>query len=236
MPDLRQHPQVHAEHDALGGLILLHQGTGQWHVLNPTASAMWSSLIDAGDIEAAVATVAAAYPDVPLDDLRRDMEQLAADLITRNLLIPTGTTAPAEQGLAMALPLPTSRRIRRSDRLAALLAFPVALCLLRLPFQTSSRLTHRYTSSLPPATREQAAAAVDAAHAAARSYPGRAACLELSLTAVLAAAARGRRLDWCFGFATDPRRFHAWVETDGRPVTHPADEPLGTAYRRILAI
>ncbi|MFC9222993.1 lasso peptide biosynthesis B2 protein [Streptomyces hygroscopicus] len=74
------------------------------------------------------------------------------------------------------------------ERLAAAAGLALALVLLRLPF--------RHT---------------------ARWWPGRAACMETSLGAVLAAALLGRRLDWCLGarFAPPPVEYHAWAELPG---------------------
>ena len=125
-----------------------------------------------------------------------------------------------------------------TDRLAALTVFPIALAALRLGFGRATRLVALLRRGLParPASLREAQAAVHAAALVARWYPGRAACLERSLTAVLSAALRRRRLDWCLGAATDPRRFHAWVEAAGQPVTAPDDDSVEPAYRRVLSI
>lgn len=48
-------------------------------------------------------------------------------------------------------------------------------------------------------------------------FPGRTACLELSLAFVLFALMRRRSSTWCVGVATDPIRAHAWVEVDRKP-------------------
>lgn len=252
MPDLRPHPSVHAEHDDLGGLVLLHRATGQWHSLNPTAALWWAALADTGNTQVALDTVIAEHPDTPPDELQQDLAHLIAELTARELLTHSrpsrGTMTsnnterqppheqPPEAGLPMALPTAGISQVPPGYRVTASLAFLLALALLRLPYRITSRVIAGPTRRLPAATHEQGTAAVHAAHAVARGWPGRAACLELSLTAVLTAALRGRRLHWCFGFATDPRRFHAWVETADGPVTHPADEPVTAAYRRILAL
>ena len=85
-----------------------------------------------------------------------------------------------------------------------------------------------------PATSVEGAAIVAALDWAARRYPGRAACLEQSLAAVLLAAARGWRLDWCLGAVADPYRFHAWVEAEARPVPALDDPRSPTGYRRVF--
>ncbi|MCP2264636.1 lasso peptide biosynthesis B2 protein [Promicromonospora thailandica] len=53
---------------------------------------------------------------------------------------------------------------------------------------------------------------------AAAHYPGRATCLDLSLTAFLIAACRGRHVSWCIGCRFNPSESHAWIEVDGEPV------------------
>jgi hypothetical protein len=67
---------------------------------------------------------------------------------------------------------------------------------------------------------------------AAALFPGRAACLEVSLASVLWAAARRRRLEWCWGVHPYPYTFHAWVETLGRRVQDGSPEP----YDRLIPV
>ncbi|MGA5497679.1 lasso peptide biosynthesis B2 protein [Streptomyces cinereoruber] len=101
------------------------------------------------------------------------------------------------------------------ERAAATVALALALVLLRLPFRhtaRAARLARRVgRRPLGPASAE---ALVGAVRHAARWWPGRAACMETSLGAVLAAALLGRRLDWCLGarFAPPPVEYHAWAE------------------------
>lgn len=120
-----------------------------------------------------------------------------------------------------AEPPPATPRLL--DRVAGLAAFAVAVILLRLaPLRfvftlvwTVKQLVRR------PATREQAERAVAAGRWAARWFPGRAACLELSLTAVVATGFCGRVVDWCIGCRFGPCQSHAWIETNGSPIYEP---------------
>nr|WP_237109787.1 lasso peptide biosynthesis B2 protein [Nonomuraea sp. MG754425] len=80
------------------------------------------------------------------------------------------------------------------------------------------RLAHARRWCRAGASRRRGLAVVAAVDRAARLCPWRAACLEQSLAAVFVAALARRRLTWCLGVRTDPYRFHAWVEADGRPV------------------
>jgi hypothetical protein len=82
--------------------------------------------------------------------------------------------------------------------------------------------THLNFRARGVATSDDALAAVRAARRAAGCWPGRAACLEISLTATWLAALRGRAVAWCHGVQVHPYTFHAWVEADGAPVDEPA--------------
>ncbi|GAA3735229.1 branched-subunit amino acid ABC-type transport system permease component [Spinactinospora alkalitolerans] len=119
----------------------------------------------------------------------------------------------------MALPPPSAYRLRHRERLAGLLGFTSAVLLLRLPIKHSVVIVGKLKRHTPKsATMDEAAAAVAAGRAAARWFPGRAACLENSLAAVLTALLLRRSLDWCIGARLMPYAAHAWVEAGGRPV------------------
>jgi hypothetical protein len=101
------------------------------------------------------------------------------------------------------------------ERLAAAAGLALALVLLRLPFRhavRAVRLARRLGRRDLDAARAEAL--VGAVRHTARWWPGRAACMETSLGAVLAAALLGRRLDWHLGarFAPPPVEYHAWAE------------------------
>jgi len=104
------------------------------------------------------------------------------------------------------------------ERLAAAAGLALALVLLRLPFRhtvRAARLARRLGRRELDAARAEAL--VGAVRHTARWWPGRAACMETSLGAVLAAALLGRRLDWHLGarFAPPPVEYHAWAELPG---------------------
>lgn len=112
-----------------------------------------------------------------------------------------------------------------------------ALLLIRLPLRSVSR-TVSWTARTwcwREATPEQASASLAAVRRAAWWYPGRAACLELSLAALGVLALTGRRGVWCIGTADDPYRFHAWVEAQGVAIASP-DEYGITEFRRVLSV
>ncbi|MEV6403960.1 lasso peptide biosynthesis B2 protein [Streptomyces bobili] len=104
------------------------------------------------------------------------------------------------------------------ERLAAAAGLALALVLLRLPFRhtaRAARLARRLGRRELDAARAEAL--VGAVRHTARWWPGRAACMETSLGAVLSAALLGRHLDWCLGarFAPPPVEYHAWAELPG---------------------
>ncbi|MFF9554566.1 lasso peptide biosynthesis B2 protein [Streptomyces albus] len=108
------------------------------------------------------------------------------------------------------------------ERLAAATGLTLALLLLRLPFRWTVRGTRTARrAGRRPMDAAQAEAIVAAVRHTARWWPGRAACMETSLGAVLASAVLGRRLDWCLGvrFAPPPVEYHAWAQLpDSGPV------------------
>ncbi|MEV7471946.1 lasso peptide biosynthesis B2 protein [Streptomyces kronopolitis] len=108
------------------------------------------------------------------------------------------------------------------ERCAAAAGLALALVLLRLPFRHTLRAVRwaRRAGRRPP-TAAQAQALVEAVRHTGRLWPVRAACMETSLGAVLAAALLGRRLHWCLGvrFSPPPTEYHAWAElSEGGPV------------------
>lgn len=105
-----------------------------------------------------------------------------------------------------------------AERTAAAAGLALALVLLHLPFRhTTHTVRWARRAGRRAMEPERAEAVVDAVRHASRLWPGRAACMETSLGAVLAAALLGRRLDWCLGvrFSPPPVEYHAWAELPG---------------------
>jgi hypothetical protein len=228
---------VHATPDDRGNLTLLNQATGRWHVLNRTGAEFYQALRAHQDIQTAIDSLVRRHPEVPAGRIQHDVELLVSALVARGLLVPDELFRRQAAGILMTLP-PSGQPITWLQGFTALVAFPVALLLLRMPFRVTTaavtRLKHRLCRR--KATIAEAQGVLAAARRAGRFHPGRVACLEESLTAVLAAAIIGYRVDWCFGFAVDPRSFHAWIAVDGSPVTDNADDPVHSTYRQVLLI
>ncbi|HUZ53476.1 MAG TPA: lasso peptide biosynthesis B2 protein [Streptosporangiaceae bacterium] len=245
MPALKKPENVfYYSHDH-GGVIMLDTASGSWIALNATASDLWRSWASGSGFDDGVAAVAARHPDVPHRSILADAESLISELTARGLM----DAAPAEaasdavpgSGVAMAEPerVLNHGRLRRPLRSGvAFSCLVLASLLVRCSFRAAVRLVSasrrrwcRASSDLGAARRTVAAVGT-----AARYYPGKAACLELSLAAVLLAAVRRRRLDWCLGSATDPYQFHAWVELEGQAVPAPGRPAEDTRYIRVLAV
>ncbi|QYC45023.1 hypothetical protein Nocox_37345 [Nonomuraea coxensis DSM 45129] len=133
----------------------------------------------------------------------------------------------------MALP-PLEHRLTLAHRLSAVIAHLLAAALIRLPFRLLSRvlgMVGRWCRHA--ATPTQARIAAEAARWAGHWMPGRAACLENAVAAMLTAAVRGRRVHVCIGARTQPYAAHAWIETtsgaSGEPY-HP-DRPYHLLLR-----
>lgn len=228
---------VHAVSDQGGNLVVLDQRTGHWHTLNRTGASIFEELCRSADLDLVVKQLGQRHQGVPAERIRADAENMTAELVRRGLLEPPKERAGRTAGVLMVTPddhKPTAHR----HRLAALVGFLLALVLLRLPFRISTTvvtaLKRRMTRR--DATRAEALQYLAATRRTTRHHPGRVACLETSLTAVLTAVLLGRRLDWCFGFAVDPQTFHAWIEVANVPVVEPLDDPVLPTYRRVLRV
>jgi Transglutaminase-like superfamily/Coenzyme PQQ synthesis protein D (PqqD) len=229
---IHHHTQDH------GGVVVLDTTAGRWLALNQTAGEFWRSWGGGAGFEEGVAQVAAMYPDVPHASVRADAEQLLSELFSLGLIEAIPQVATAATAAEMAEPQETAGPGPGWLRTGAAAIFLVAaailvMCSFRLSFVVVRRSHRKWCSQA--ASLRQASVTVAAVSRAARHYPGRAACLEQSLAAVLLAAATRRRLDWCLGWATDPYRFHAWVEVAGQPILSVGEQGSQRfGYERIM--
>jgi Transglutaminase-like superfamily/Coenzyme PQQ synthesis protein D (PqqD) len=230
--------EVHCRTYPHGGMVVLNRATGRWHALNASASILWRAWQARESFEQGVAAVADRHPEVPPDRIRTDAERLLNQLVSRGLLqvcLPERGAAAAMAQAPLAYTGPSPAPWERSLAFGCLL---FAVACTRLPFRAIYRLVrflHRRRRA-EPAAAHRARSIVAAVHLTARWYPGRAACYEQSLAAVLLAALFGLRLDWCLGAAADPYRFHAWVETAGAPVPEPGEPAEQAPFVRVLTV
>jgi Transglutaminase-like superfamily/Coenzyme PQQ synthesis protein D (PqqD) len=248
--------RVRHKSDQSGRVVILDIAAGEWVVLNQTAGELWRSWQAGAGIDQAISRVVERYPAVPAAAIRADAERLLGELLARRYVaragnatrlanpVPVraeqgqGTDGDRSVGAAMAAPPAGSPPAPLPwGRVAlALIFLLIADVLLRCSFRRSValvRLSRRtWCRSALPVRR--ANGTVEAVRRAARWYPGRAACLERSLAAVLLAIAVRRRLDWCLGAVPDPYRFHAWVAVAGDAVTAAEDDPALSRWDLIL--
>lgn len=221
-----------------GQLVVINVRSGHWHALNPVAAAVFEVLVRTGDAEPAIAQLAERFPETSEERVRRDVERLVGMLLERHLLATTVPPARHPGSVLMALPASGRGGLSMADRVLASVCFAVALVLLKLPLRISIFLVSRVKGrcARKPASVEQGHDAISAAREVTRLFPGRVACMELSLTAVLIMAARGRALEWTFGFSSDPLAFHSWVCANGTAVVHHADEPLEPGFSSVFVV
>jgi len=239
MSGLRIPEYVHGA-AAQGGSVVLNLRSGRWYSLNATAEQLWHELRRTGDLDEAVRTVAAGYPPHWTERIRADAKRLVTELADRRLIVLDSRLEPprAERSRGPSTPAIAQELVTGgTPRGRARVALVLSLVLLRLPFRWTvwfvTVAKRRWCRA--EATVTETAEILVAVAAVASGYPGRLACLENSLSAVLTAILGRRRMDWTIGVADDPIRFHAWVETAGVPVL-PAPEPDFHEYRRVLTL
>ncbi|WP_061291731.1 lasso peptide biosynthesis B2 protein [Herbidospora cretacea] len=209
------------------GLVLVDVRSGECHVLNPPGLMTWSVLSTGGSRDDAVTALASRYPAVPGDRLRADVDTLLNDLRQAGL-VPGGVGPASSHGPGpVAVPMAAEAPCRPGVKAAGFLV--VAALLLLLPFKVAHRVASVAGRGRRPLDPMRARRMVAEVSRAAGWFPGRAACLQISLATVLWAGFLGRRADWCFGVLPDPYTFHAWIEADGERVTT-GDEP---SYHRL---
>lgn len=69
-----------------GELILLDLDDGDFFVARGTSPRIWELIADGSAIDDVIEQVCARYPDVPSDDVRRDVGAFVEDLVSRGFL------------------------------------------------------------------------------------------------------------------------------------------------------
>ncbi|MCU4750258.1 lasso peptide biosynthesis B2 protein [Streptomyces sp. G-5] len=196
------------------------RGRGCWHFLDPVGAQLWLRVTSGTALNEAIDALTAHWGASGADSarVRTDLTALAEQLDGAGLLRPARRLAEATAPLGVRFA--TQAPIGFFQQLAGGTGLLAALVLLRC-FPIRVAITAARTAArLPgqPATIGQAEAVFAAVRRAARWWPGRAACLEESLAAHLAAALTGRRVTWVIGARFFPSGAHAWIETEGYAV------------------
>lgn len=246
---LRIPGHIHTTAAPNGGSVVLDRRTGRCYALNGLADQLWRAWHTTGDYDTALTLVAATTtvgPRFPTqsreladtlvatgllatDEPHQHPRANAPDTTTTSPAVPDESAMPgAPAGPVLGQPVSgsTPTTLAGPDsavpgfRVAALLAVPLTLLVVLLPFRVMvSLLTWsrqhwcRRTASGP-----QTEAALAAISRATRYHPGRIACLELSLGTVVTLALGRRHAPLVIGVAHAPCRFHAWVGSPEGPV------------------
>ena len=231
---------IHWAEDDSSCVTLLNEHTGQWHLLNPTAAYAWRMAREDPAVADVITALSLRFPDVPQERIHGDFEALVGDLELRGLIWVETSAAvdTAWNETPMASGFRTRDRVGARQVIVAALAFPIAIILSRVPFRWTARLLRSVKRRLPypEARAEEASALAVAAQRVARAYPGRVACYEHSLVIMVAAVLSRRTVNLYLGTATDPRRFHAWIETGGRVVSTYPDSCSGERYQHVIVL
>lgn len=203
-----------------GEAALLNIHGGAWLTLSPDAAYFWSQLETGVDIDAAVAAVADYYEETK-GAVQTELRPVIELLFFEGFLLAEAETKMAE--VHMSTPMTGTglaiKGLPRRMRCVAALSLVLSLIVQRLPLWLRLKLL-RVLAKLPggPATLSDAELLVACIRWVGQFYPGRAACLELSVPTFIAGALQGQRVTWCAGIRFDPIVNHAWIEVDGQPV------------------
>ncbi|MFG2564714.1 lasso peptide biosynthesis B2 protein [Streptomyces sp. NPDC048567] len=205
-----------AEEDGVA-LIDLRPSRGKWKFLDPVGAGLWRKVVSGTPREHAVEEMVAywAQRGADPDRVRTDMQALADQLHAEGLF--TSAPHPPTTLVTEVRYIDNVARPRPAQRAAGYVGLGTALVLLRcLPVRLVVRAAC-LAGRLPgrAASPEEADAVCTAVRRAVWWWPGRAACLEESLAAYLAAALTGRRVAWVLGARFAPQGAHAWIATTG---------------------
>ncbi|MEV6406169.1 lasso peptide biosynthesis B2 protein [Streptomyces bobili] len=137
----------------------------------------------------------------------------------------------------MTVMVPSARPTApRRDRLVAAVALTLSLTMSRLPLRWQTAAV-RMLRVLPYAHL----ARLDALYTAVLSvipswWPGRIACMEISLATVIATALTGRRSRWVLGARFLPDAAHAWADVPEGAVGRDIGDAVDRAWMPVLAV
>lgn len=212
-------------------LVLINYRTSRVQALQPPATSQWGATSHTGVLDAIDPALARRLLALGLLTPTRDPAPWPPALRARSARASWGST---EHPAGINRP----PRVALTGTLSAATALTTAFAITRRGhdsmWRTVALLTASVARTVRPATFEQATGAVQAVRRAGWYFPGRTACLEESVAAVLLLGARRLGVRWCHGIASDPIRLHAWVQTeDGADVAEPSST---CAYTPVLTI
>ncbi|WP_217213081.1 lasso peptide biosynthesis B2 protein [Streptomyces sp. AC550_RSS872] len=133
--------------------------------------------------------------------------------------------------------VPTARPTARwRDRLIAAVALALSLVMSRVPLRWQIAAV-RLLRGLPYVRLARIEALYTAVLAVIPSWwPGRVACMEISLATVLTAALTGRRARWVLGARFLPDAAHAWSEVPEGAVGRDIGDAVDRPWMPVLAV
>lgn len=237
------------------GAAILDTQIGRYRQLNKDALLIINTLSTTTNFDEAIQALIKMHPEVDATKLHTTVSEAVHQLIDLGILqkgistpLPFTNHGQANFGTQndklMARHTREKIKLSAAERIASLGGFVGMLALKHLPFSRQvailTQIHEKWCNKT--ATMEEA----ERIHATSESlfdpYLGRMACLELSLTTVLAAAWRRQRINLVLGNKTEPNLPHAWPEvetgpeTDGKPVLTANDEKITGSHQILLKV
>ncbi|WP_240152286.1 lasso peptide biosynthesis B2 protein [Streptomyces mobaraensis] len=133
--------------------------------------------------------------------------------------------------------VPTARPTAPAgDRLLAAVALALSLAVSRWPLRRQIA-TVRLLRGLPFARRDRLDALYTAVLSVSPSWwPGRIACMEISLATVIATALTGHQARWVLGARFLPDAAHAWAEVPEGAVGRDIGDAVDRPWMPVLAV
>lgn len=204
-------PGVHRADLGDGSYAVLVTRNCTWQWMNTATERIWAAALSGTLPELTDQLRAEGMPG----DADHIVTATVQGLTRAGLLTDAGPGAselptPMPSATAPATPWATPGR---AVRVRAWVGLALALAMMQLPLHARMRLLGclRVLPPAPPAMVASAAAAVPLIRPT--WWPGRIACMEVSLATVLTVALRGRRAHWVLGARRMPNEAHAWVWT-----------------------
>ncbi|KAF0646177.1 hypothetical protein K701_30050 [Streptomyces fradiae ATCC 10745 = DSM 40063] len=121
-------------------------------------------------------------------------------------------------------------------RLVATVALALSLALCHVPLRRRIAVV-RQARRLPYVSARRLDALYTATTAAVPLWwPGRVACMEISLATVIAAALTGRRARWVLGARFRPDAAHAWAEVPGHAVGRDIGDAVDRPWTAVMRV
>ncbi|MBT2409625.1 lasso peptide biosynthesis B2 protein [Streptomyces sp. ISL-12] len=204
-------PGVHRAALGDGAVAVLNTANGTWQWMNTATERIWSAALSGTVPELIHQMRAEGVPG----DVERIVTATIGQLTQAGLLTGSGrgsAVLPPPMP-AVTAPAPPCDQPGLAVRVLARAGLVLALGMMRLPMSIRMRLLDllRHLPPAPPTLAASAAAAVPRIRPA--WWPGRIACMEVSLATVVTIALRGRRAHWVIGSRRMPNEAHAWVWT-----------------------